>query len=145
MAYTWLKVLHLLAAALWVGGLLAASLAVAFHVALTTIQGRPLLAGIRRWNRWVTSPAMLVVLAAGATIALQAGWLVMSWLRIKLALVLGLVVLHVLLARALRRMASADQPIVPGAFVPGALLQAAAPLIVLVASCIVALAFTKLF
>ena len=138
MDYPTLKLLHLMAAATWIGGMVGNGLAVALLAGSTSANGRALLASLRRWNRWVTSPALLAALAAGATLAVQAGWWGMPWLHIKLALVLALVGLHVWLSRALRRMSTVDP-----SWIPPGVLRLAAPVTFCTALAIALLALTK--
>ena len=138
MDYPTLKLLHLMAAATWIGGMVGNGLAIACLAGSTSANGRTLLASLRRWNRWVTSPALLAALGTGATLAVQAGWWVMPWLHIKLALVLALVALHVGLSHSLRRMSAADPPWTP----PG-VLRFAAPVTFCIALAIALLALTK--
>ncbi|MCD9097185.1 CopD family protein [Luteimonas fraxinea] len=140
MDYLTLKLLHFMAAATWLTGMVGSGIAIALHDVLASPTGRSLLANLRSWNRWVTSPAMLATLGAGLTIALQAGWLAMSWLRIKLALVCALVILHGWLSRTLHQMARVEPPPTP----PG-LLRFSAPLVFVIGLAIVLLALTKPF
>ena len=140
MDYAALKLLHVTAAAVWVSGLLGAALGVALHSAMDSAAGRSVLASLRSWHRWVTTPAMLVVLGCGGHIALQAGWIVVHWLQIKLAFVACLVVMQVLLDHALGRIVRAQAPIpLP------MLLRHAALLTLLAALIIVGLALAKPF
>ena len=46
------------------------------------------------WNRWVTTPALLAVWAAGLTLADEGGWLGDGWLHGKIACVALLTALH---------------------------------------------------
>ncbi|MDR6992709.1 CopD family protein [Luteimonas sp. 3794] len=140
MDYLTLKMLHILAAATWLTGMVGSGIAVALHDVLDSPTGRSLLASLRSWNRWVTLPALLVMLGAGLTIALQAGWLVMPWLRLKLALVCALVFLHAWLSRTLLQLATVETS--PR---PRALLRFAAPVTFLIGLCIGMLGLTKPF
>ncbi len=124
MDYPTLKLLHLVAAATWLCGLVFNGLAVALLAGSTSPGSRALLSSVRSWNRWLTVPAGLLLLGAGAAIAWQGGWLAMPWLRIKLVLVAVLVALQLGLARALRRM-WAGAP----AWQPGTALRFSAPLV----------------
>jgi protoporphyrinogen IX oxidase len=112
--YLWLKAFHIAAAMTWISGMVAAGLVVANHQARTgvhTTQQTQLLETIRRWNRCVTLPAMLVAWALGILMAMQADWFASPWLMIKLAIVGALAALHGLLSGMLRRLgASAGQP-----------------------------------
>lgn len=101
MAYLWLKALHVAAVVTWVGGLLMAALAL--------VQGRGVaLDAVRRWDRRVTSPAMMLAWVLGLLLAQQGGWFAAPWLSAKLLLVLLLSALHGYLSGTLRRVAADD-------------------------------------
>jgi protoporphyrinogen IX oxidase len=112
--YLWLKAFHVAAAMTWIGGMLAAGLVVASRLTCAGSQATHdprHLDVIRRWDRCVTLPAMLVVWGLGLVMAMLAGWFGSPWLMIKLAIVGALSALHGLLSGMLRRLsASADQP-----------------------------------
>ncbi|MGK2740344.1 CopD family protein [Tepidicaulis sp. LMO-SS28] len=111
MDYLWLKALHIAAVAIWTGGMLLAAVmtAAAGSAAAGAVVGRStILTAVRRWDRRVTSPAMLLTWALGLTLVLQGGWFPEPWLIVKLALVLLLSGLHGMLSGTLRRLARAD-------------------------------------
>ena len=137
MDYPSLKLLHLIAAATWLSGLVGNGLAVALLAGSTSAGSRALLGSLCTWNRRVTLPAALLLLAAGASIAWMGGWLVMPWLWIKLALVAALLPVQIGLGRALRRMAGGD------ASAPPTLLRVAAPAVFCAGLIIGVLALTK--
>jgi len=142
MGYLWLKAIHVAAAVTWIGGMLAMELVVMMVPAgphRRAVGELPMLDVVRRWDRWVTSPAMLVVWGLGITMAVEAGWLSSPWLRIKLTIVVLLSVLHGMLSGTLRRMAGD-----PGRASP-ALLRHAAPLTVAAVVLIAVLAVAKPF
>src|SRR5690606_22616026 len=91
---------------LFVGGLLSLSL---FLVALTREGSHlPALAQrLRRWDRAVTAPALLLVWALGITLASVGGWYASGWLQAKLVLVVLLSGLHGILSGRLRRLSGA--------------------------------------
>ncbi|VXB76182.1 conserved membrane hypothetical protein [Luteimonas sp. 9C] len=140
MDYQTFKMLHILAAATWLTGMVGSGIAMALHDVLDSPNARSLLASLRSWNRWVTTPALLAAMGAGLTIALQAGWLAMSWLRVKLLLVLALVLLHGWLSHMLRQLTIQHPP--PR---PPLVLRFAAPATCLLGLCIGMLALTKHF
>lgn len=86
MTYLLLKACHVAAVMVWVGGMLAAALG-----------------GAPRWDRLVTTPAMLLAFALGLALAMTGGWFPQAWLITKLAVVLALAVLHGVLSGRLRR------------------------------------------
>ena len=58
---------------------------------------------MRRLNRVVTGPALVIAWVCGIWLALQAGWFASHWLQVKLVLVLGLSAVHGSLSAGLRR------------------------------------------
>jgi uncharacterized membrane protein len=112
MTYLLLKAGHVAAVLVWIGGMLAAALA-----------------PVPRWDRLVTTPAMLLAFAFGLALATTGGWFPQAWLIGKLAVVLALAALHGVLSGRLRR----------GLAPP----RYAAPLIVVAAAVIALLAVVK--
>ena len=113
--YDLVTLVHISADIVFVAGLLAASLllaALSFQAASTLAKEQRLVAGLRRWHRVVTGPALLLAWACGVWLALQGGWFHSGWLHAKLALVLALSALHGVLAGALRRVGG-PAPAVP--------------------------------
>lgn len=86
MTYLLLKAGHVAAVMVWIGGMLAAALA-----------------PVGRWDRLVTTPAMLLAFAFGLALATTGGWFPQRWLVAKLAVVVALAALHGLLAGRQRR------------------------------------------
>ena len=120
--YDLVTLLHVSADIVFIAGLLAATLVLAalgFQAAPDLARERPLIAGMRRWHRAVTSPALVIAWACGVWLALQAGWFHSGWLHAKLALVLALSALHGALSASLRRACA------PGAAVPARAWRAA--------------------
>jgi uncharacterized membrane protein len=139
--YLWLKAFHVAAAMTWIGGMLAAGLMVASRLTGAGVQATQdtrHLDVIRRWDRCVTLPAMLVVWGLGLAMAMLAGWFGSPWLMIKLAIVGALSALHGLLSGMLRRLGR-------GAEQPPAALRYAAPATILGVVMIAMLAVTKPF
>ncbi len=89
MTYALLKALHVAAMVIWIGGMLAVALGPSDR--------------LRRWDRLVTTPAMLLALACGIGLAMTGGWFPARWLVVKLGFVLVLAALHGVLAGRLRR------------------------------------------
>ena len=116
LRYDLIRLLHVGADIVFAAGLIAGSLALAAFSTQTVAElarERGLVAGLRRFHRAVTGPALLVVWACGLWLASQAGWFASGWLHVKLVLVLVLSGLHGALSAALRR-AYDDSPAVPG-------------------------------
>ena len=99
--YIWLKALHVGAAITFVAGVLAAALFLAAPPPGHTGTART----IRRWDRKVTTPAMLLVWALGLTLALMGGWSRDGWLLAKLVFVIALSGVHGMQSAKLRRLA----------------------------------------
>lgn len=102
--YPWLKALHVASALIFVGGVFAAAvfLRAAAHEALISPS---LVQAVRRWDRVVTTPAMLLVWIFGLTLASAGGWLAEGWLWAKLVLVIMLSGVHGVQSGWLRRLA----------------------------------------
>lgn len=105
--YVWIKALHVAAAVTWIGGMLVVGVTLA-GVALEKRTGAPvapsLVGSVCRWDRWITSPAMLLTWAFGITVAMHGGWFAAPWLMIKLILVTVLSAVHGLLSGTLHRL-----------------------------------------
>lgn len=93
------------------------ALTVAAYAASRRLGGAPdawaMLAMVRRWDRSVTAPAMILVWAFGLTLAFQGKWFGAPWLTAKLALVVLLSAVHGLLSGSLRRLAWEEDPALP--------------------------------
>jgi uncharacterized membrane protein len=107
--YPWLKGLHVAAALIFVGGLIAET---AFLAALRQTEGvtadsRRFVAAFRMWDRLLTTPALLIVWGLGLTLALCDGWFTAGWLQAKLLFVIALSALHGIQSGTLRRLSGA--------------------------------------
>ncbi|XTZ36668.1 CopD family protein [Salmonella enterica] len=126
--HPWLNALHIVAAIVWVGGMLVMAVVAAWSAAQpdrnTTTS---LLIEVRRWSRKVTTPAMLLLWLAGVVMVVAHGALPHPWLILKIVVVVLLSGLHGFLSAQLRRMASGE--VAKGA---GALSQASAVIIIAV-------------
>ncbi len=131
MDYLWLKALHIVAVITWVGGLLAIAVAIAAvsdpRDQHAIANRATLLARVRRWDRRVTTPAMLLVWLMGLSLASMGDWFPQAWLGAKLAVVLLLSAVHGLLSGNLRRLSLSQEP---GS--PASLRHAAAAVVVAV-------------
>jgi putative membrane protein len=139
MDYLWLKALHIAAVLVWIGGLLVVAVAISALSLSKEAEaaGRTAVFAIRRWDRHVTSPAMLLAWGAGLTLAMLGEWFRSPWLIIKLVFVLLLTALHGLLSGTLRKLGRSDEP--PASFG----LRHAPLLIVISAGAIVVLVVVK--
>ncbi len=102
--YPWLKALHVAAALIFVGGVFAAAVFLAAAAREAAI-GPSLVQTVRRWDRVVTTPAMMLVWVLGLTLASAGGWLAAGWLWAKLILVILLSGVHGVQSGWLRRLA----------------------------------------
>ncbi|CAO4152322.1 hypothetical protein [Methylorubrum extorquens] len=82
-AYPWLKAAHVACALLFVGGIVAGGLLLAAGRAMAN-QAAAFATVLRRWDRIVTTPAMLSVWAFGIGLASAGGWFTFGWLQAKL-------------------------------------------------------------
>ncbi len=99
--YAWLKAFHVAAAITFFAGVLGAAvfLGAAQPGHAETVRA------IHRWDRTVTTPAMLLVWTLGLTLALVGGWFRDGWLFAKLVFVVALSGVHGMQSAKLRRLA----------------------------------------
>ena len=118
MIYLWLKSLHIVAIIIWVGGMLLAAVTVGVFTKAKTASDEnergDVLAMVRRWDRRVTSSAMLTAWGLGLTIAYLGGWFSSPWLSVKIALVLLLSGFHGFLTGTLRRLDHPEVSVISG-------------------------------
>jgi uncharacterized membrane protein len=106
MSYLWLKGLHVAAALVFVGGVIAGALLLRVLRKVQSESDRMSLAlALRILNRATTTPAMLAVWALGLLLLAQADWSSAGWLQLKFAAVLALSALHGAQSGALRAIA----------------------------------------
>jgi len=114
MLHEWLNALHIIAGILWIGGMMAMALvwgAYSRSAGEAESAGqRALLDTVRKWNRCVTSPAMILLWVAGIVMIVSYGKFPHAWLLIKMVVVLVLSALHGMLSGNLRRRAT-GQPV----------------------------------
>lgn len=110
MAYLLIKSLHLALVLFWVAGMVVQEFVLA---AADKLPGPALpqelarLRLLRKWERLLTTPAMVGALASGVYLATSAGWFGSGWLSMKLGLVLVLAAVHGMQAGRLRRLEAA--------------------------------------
>lgn len=134
MIYPWFKAAHIFAMVLWMSGMVVVGLALA-HAATVAQRDNRALTALRRWDRLVTSPSMLVVWLLGLIMAQSADWWTSGWLQIKLALVFVLSGVHGVLAGRLRRLVDTPEGTLPrriSLFVPAMLCLLAAVILLAV-------------
>lgn len=107
MLYLTIKVFHVVAIIVWVGGMLLVALSLASMRPAAgpfLLPEHRLLTILHRWDRRVTTPAMAAAWALGLAMAVLGHWFAAVWLSVKLAVVLALSALHGIQAGALRRL-----------------------------------------
>lgn len=104
----WLKALHVVAFAAWMAGLWYLPRLMVYHS--QAVVGSELSETLklmeRRLLRAITTPAMVVSLAAGLALASMGDWWQQGWLHAKLVLVVVMAATHGLLAREVRSLAA---------------------------------------
>lgn len=100
--YALLKNLHMIAATLVVVGVLLST----FAVASPPLPAR--LAALRRWDRFVTGPALGALWILGITLAIEGGWFHSGWLPVKLVFAVTLSALHGFAAGGMKRLARGE-------------------------------------
>lgn len=90
----WALVAHIIGVVMWVGGLLAASRALALHLRETSADGQAALARLeRKLMRGLAHPgAAVAVLGGVALMVIQPAYLQQGWMHAKLGLVILLIV-----------------------------------------------------
>lgn len=101
MLYLLTKSLHILAVIIWISGMVALALGL-------LKPAREPLQLLNRWDKWVTSPAMLLVWVLGLIMAYWGGWFGATWLWVKLAAVFLLSGAHGMLSGQIRRALNSD-------------------------------------
>jgi uncharacterized membrane protein len=91
MIYQLIKVIHVSSVITFIGGLLMLSLSIS---TTNLVVHRT----VRRWDRRITLPALLLVWISGLTLAMQGHWFGHTWLTAKLCVVAGLSAFHGVLA-----------------------------------------------
>ncbi|MGY3605361.1 MULTISPECIES: CopD family protein [unclassified Bradyrhizobium] len=101
--YPWLKALHVVSAFFFVAGTVTTSMVLAAERA-NPGSVEPVAGFLAKSERWLTTPAMLLVWAFGLTLAVTAGWFSSTWLQIKFAFVVVLSAVHGIQSGQLRRL-----------------------------------------
>jgi protoporphyrinogen IX oxidase len=111
--YQWIKAFHIIAVIAWMAGMLYLPRLYVYHCAAEkgSVQSETFKVMERRLLRAIINPAMVATLLLGLWLAWlgpdsRYGWFASGWLQAKLVLVVGLSVLHGLLARWYRDFAA---------------------------------------
>ncbi|WP_434652448.1 CopD family protein [Pseudomonas sp. R3-56] len=111
MMYLALKSMHIFFVLLWISGLVMQSLVLLAGRKLAGAASPQELARLRllhKWDRILTTPAMVLAFGSGVTIAATASWFGSGWLFAKMGLALLLAGVHGAQAGKLRRMVSIE-------------------------------------
>ena len=106
--YLWVKAVHVISVIAWMAGMLYLPRIFVYHAAATvdTATSETFKVMERRLLRVITTPAMILSLVSGAwLILLVPEYLREGWMHAKIALVIGLVAVHGLLAHHRRLFA----------------------------------------
>ncbi len=106
--YLWIKALHVLAVISWMAGMLYLPRLFVYHsgVPVGSPQSELFKVMERRLLKAIINPAMIVSWGAGLWLAWSASFWKSGWFHGKFALVVGLTVVHVMLARMVRQFAN---------------------------------------
>jgi len=98
--YLWLKALHIIAVIAWMAGLLYLPRLFVYHcdAPVGSLQSETFKVMERRLLRGIMNPAMIAVWALGLLLAWRGHWWAAGWFHAKLVLVIGISVVHHLLA-----------------------------------------------
>jgi protoporphyrinogen IX oxidase len=102
MLYLWLKALHIIAIIAWMAGMLYLPRLFVYHVDAPkgSAQSETFKIMEKRLLRLIINPAMVASIILGlGMIALDPSLLSQGWMHAKLTLVIGMIVLHIFLAR----------------------------------------------
>ncbi len=116
MTFMLIKSLHIVAMAIWIGGML--TLAVAMTAWKQAAQadvpvGLRVFAAIQRWNQTVTLPAMVLTWITGLALTMMGNWPPSTALVIKFLFVLALSALHGIQSGSFRRSLGQSQLTAP--------------------------------
>jgi len=123
MDYRWFGAIHIVAGILWMAGMLMLAITTIVYARHhgANLKNAPLINGVRRWNRKIASPAMIIVWLCGIVLVAKGGWLLHSWFLIKLAALVFLSAVHGILSKSVRRL-SLGEPVTYSAMVHHATL-----------------------
>lgn len=107
MDYRWFGSFHLIAAVVWISGLLLLAIVAGIYAGKSPDNANDVsfLNAIRSWNRKVTSPAMLLLWLFGGILIVKNGDLFQPWLLMKLFILLFLSAIHGKLSKTIRKLA----------------------------------------
>ena len=111
MDYRWIGAFHLIAAVIWISGLLLLAIVAGIFAGKKPDRDgeQAFLSTVQAWNRKVTSPAMILLWIFGIVLMINSGTLSQPWLWVKLAILIGLSALHGSLSKKVRQVAGHEQ------------------------------------
>jgi len=115
MDYRWFGAFHLIAAVIWISGLLLLAIAAGIYAGKShdKASDSAFLNYVRAWNRKVTSPAMLLLWLFGLLLIIKSGGVFQPWLIVKLLVLVFLSALHGKLSKTVRKLAT-NEPVTAG-------------------------------
>ncbi|MEA9389578.1 CopD family protein [Acerihabitans sp. TG2] len=116
MTYMLIKSLHIVAMAIWVGGMLmlAVTMTAWKQMAQADVPvGLRIFSAVQRWNQTVTLPAMILTWITGLTLTMMGNWPPSTALIIKFLFVLALSALHGIQSGSFRRSLGQSQLAAP--------------------------------
>ncbi|WP_413735659.1 CopD family protein [Sodalis sp. RH21] len=117
MGYMWIKALHLVAIAVWIGGMFMLAVAMSAWKTMPQAEISPglrIFSAIQRWNQTVTLPAMILTWISGVALTMMGNWPPSMDLIVKFLFVLALSGLHGIQSGSLRRSLGQSRPVAPG-------------------------------
>ena len=106
--YPWLKAGHVIAVVAWMAGMLYLPRLFVYHAVaeIGSVQSETFKVMERRLLRGIINPAMIAAWVFGLLLIWQGGWWGSAWLFAKLALLVGMQLIHAGLARWRREFAA---------------------------------------
>lgn len=102
--YPWIKALHVAASLMFTAGVIAVA-AFLWAAGKAAADVASVAGALRRWDRAVTTPSMLLVVVLGFVLVRSGGWFGAPWLYGKLAIALLVAAAHGMQVAKLRRLA----------------------------------------
>ncbi|MGK9171859.1 CopD family protein [Yokenella regensburgei] len=140
--HPWLNAVHIIAAIIWLGGMLVMAVVVGWSGYQIRQQGAvpaSLLEFVRTWSRKITSPAMILLWVVGIAMIVLHGRMPHLWLVLKIVIIIGLSGIHGVLTGTLRRLAAGSATRVPG------IVFQATPIILVAVALVILLAVFRPF
>jgi len=133
MAYIYIVAVHVAFGFVFIGGLTATAVTLAFLETPRSSARVEALRRLRLWDRFVTGPSLVAIWALGIYLATVSGQFKAPWLSAKLVFVIALSALHGAIVGNLRRSIADPARPVPGwlAYAPAFIAVSAAAIAIL--------------